>query len=680
MALAVPARPVPFVATQPDGTELTLTLIGDERFHYFVTEDGIAVLQECNGTEVAYFYATVKDDVMVPSSILAHSKGKRNSKEKRFIKSQKETVEQCIERKKSAMRNSRISKATLSGENLSDKTAYTGQKRGLVILVNFTDVAMDRLDPQQVFDRQFNEMGYSDNGHIGSVHDYFHDQSYGQFDLTFDVAGPVTVSNELSYYGRNDNATGNTDIRIGRMVTEACKLADKEVNYSLYDWDGDGVVEQVFIIYAGYGESSGAPSYTIWPHKYSLTKCQYWGDGDGALYLDGVKVDTYACSCELSGNSGNVLDGIGTACHEFSHCLGLPDLYDVDYSGAFGMNSWDIMDSGSYSGPKGNGEVPYGYSAYEKACAGWLNLIELDSRMECSLPPLNDNKIAYRVSNNGNTDEFFVLENHQNKGWYSYFGRNSAPHGMMITHIDYNSNAWSKNAVNTYPSHMRASIVPADMDYGTYISESKRYDLTESDYAGDLFPGNSDATRFSSKTYEKCGGKLFNTNSDGSYYLNMTIENITEEDGIISFTIGENLDAPMGITATQNGDKLYIQWDAVEDAVEYSAEILRIKSLWPMKIETEIIEWITDTFVEVEYYGSKQVNVRLRARNGYVTSEWSETFNANIYTNGISTPPSAEDSSLELYTIEGIRIKSPQKQGIYIRNSKNRKEKIYIRQ
>lgn len=128
------------------------------------------------------------------------------------------------------------------------------------------------------------------------------------------------------------------------MIIEACQLVDDKVNFKDYDWDGDGEVDQVFVIYAGYGEHAGAPSNTIWPHESSL--------GNRSIMLDGVRINTYACSSELNGNSGQVMAGIGTPCHEFSHCLGFPDLYDTDYSGAFGMSYWDVMNSGSHSGPK----------------------------------------------------------------------------------------------------------------------------------------------------------------------------------------------------------------------------------------------------------------------------------------------------------------------------------------
>lgn len=681
VAYAVPARSVPFVAIQPDGTEITLTLVGDEKFHYYLTEDGVPVLQTGEESRISYYYATIREDALIPSSMMAHSKEKRTTDEKHFIASQTESVLEYIKRKKTAIRQEARSMSAQMGDNPLGNVKYTGKKRGLVILVNFADAVMYGANPRERVNRQFNEIGYSDNGHIGSVHDYFYDQSYGQFDLTFDIVGPVSVSHEVSYYGQNDYGTGRNDIRIGGLVTEACRQADFEIDYSRYDWNGDGEVEQVFIIYAGYGEASGGYAHTIWPHKYSLSNCKYWGDGEGPLNLDGVKIDTYACSCELTGSSGKTYSGIGTACHEFSHCLGLPDLYDVDYTGAFGMNKWDIMDSGSYSGPNAIGEVPYGYSAYEKACAGWMELAEIEEEDNYILPPVNDFPVAYRIINYGNTNEFFVLENHQSSGWYSYIGSHKAPHGMMITHIDYNAQSWNNNIVNTYRNHMRESIIPADKNYGTFISESRNYKVTEDDFAGDLFPGKKNAVRFSSKSYYECGGKLFNENIDGSFDLNMTIDNIMEENGIISFTAGENLEIPKNIAATQTSDgRVRIQWDAVDNAKEYSVEILNIASIQPIIIERREIEGIYDTSASVENLNYKRLSIRIKAKNEYVSSEWSDYISTDINTNGIIDTESENSQHGEFYTVSGSRIKMPIEQGIYIINENNRKKKIFIRQ
>lgn len=675
---AVPSRKCPFIVTQQDGTDLELTLIGDERFHYYITEDSIPVLPICKTDTVSYFYAMIKGDAIIPSCVLAHSKERRSVNEKQFISSQRDVVWQGIENKQVTIRRDRIRMSSQSNGNQYDKTSFKGHKRGLVILVNFANLGMVGDDPQENINRQFNEVGYKDNGHIGSVHDYFYDQSYGQFDLTFDIVGPLTVSREFAYYGTNDYATGRNDIRIGRMVTEACLLADDDIDYSLYDWDSDGIVEQVYFIYAGYGEASGGAPYTIWPHKFSLTGCEYYGDGDGPLILDGVKIDTYACSNELTGASNETLNGIGTACHEFSHCLGLPDLYDTDYSGAFGMGCWDIMDSGSYSGPTGNGEVPYGYSAYEKTSVGWMELSELSESSNCILPSIGQEPVAYKITNSGSTDEFFVLENHQNEGWYGYLGTYQAPSGMMITHIDYNSLSWRNNTVNTSPLHMRESIVPADRNYGTFISDSKIYHVTEDEYAGDLFPGHRNATRFTSMSYENCGGKLFNENAEGTQDLHITIDNIVEYNGVILFSIGLNLEKPENIQALQIGsDKICIQWDIVKRADKYAVEILKMISLQPVNIEKEVIEDIHDTSITIEIVNCNQLSVRVKAINEYVSSEWSEYANIKISTNGIAEIESVLDNGA-YYTIDGLKVKTPDKQGIYIQIENNQKRKIYI--
>lgn len=678
IVLAVPARSVPFIAIQPDGSKIVLTLVGDEKFHYYLTDDGVPVLQIYNEGCISYSYATIKEHTLIPSNIMAHSKEMRTKEEKRFVASQIEAVLQHIEQKKTEI-HQEVIRQSIASNNQHREMSYFGRKKGLVILVNFSDLKMFGENPTEEINRQFNEIGYNDNGHAGSVHDYFYDQSYGQFDLTFDVVGPINVSHEVSYYGRNDYATGRNDIRIGRMVAEACRLADKDIDYSHYDWNGDGEIEQVFLIYAGYGEATGGAAYTIWPHQFSLDDCSYWGDGEGALSLDGVKIDKYACSCELSGSSGKTRNGIGTVCHEFSHCLGLPDLYDVNYSGSFGMNKWDIMDAGSYSGPSANGEIPYGYSAYEKAYLGWLELVELGEEDNCIMPPINETPIAYKISNRGNADEFFILENHQSYGWYSYVGTHIAPSGMMITHIDYDEKAWKNNNVNTIPHHMRESIVPADKSYGTYLSESKSYIVTEDDFAGDLFPGKKNAVRFSSKSYYECGGKLFNENIDGSYNLNVTIDNIKEYNGIISFTIGENLETPKNIVALHSDDgKLYIQWDAVFNAKKYSVEILNVTSVYPYRIERKLIEEIYDAGVVVEDFDYGRLVIRIKAENDFVSSEWSENFNYDIGVNGINSVENDNPSKEEYYTISGSRINLPTRQGLYIKVDKNRKKKIFI--
>jgi len=507
--MAVPAHRKPRTVTQSDGTTLTLQLVGDELMHYYINvESGEKMLQGEDGD-----YYVVSETVL--GSIATKANARRSQR--------------------NAVRTNRL-KARTAAKSLGDVTGVTGTKKGLVILVNFSDKSMASSHTQTTFNNQFNKEGYSDGGHIGSVHDFFYDQSYGALDLDFDVVGPVTVSKTMSHYGANDSY-GN-DKYPATMVIEALKLADSSVNYADYDWDGDGEVDQVYVIYAGYGEASGGSSSTIWPHEWELDNAAYYGDGDGAQTLDGVTINTYACSSELAGSSGTTLNGIGTACHEFSHCLGYPDMYDTDYSGGFGMNSWDIMDGGSYNGPDENGEVPAGYTAYERWQAGWLTPTVLsDPATMTGMKPIVDEPEAYIIYNANNENEFFLLENRQNKSWHTYVGSYDTPHGMLIIHGDYSESAWSNNTPNDDPSHQRMTIIPANKTYGSKQSYSGQYywTVTETQYKGQLFPGTSSVTTLNNSSHSSYGGKLFNRNTDGTYYMNHELTEISESNGNISF-------------------------------------------------------------------------------------------------------------------------------------------------
>ncbi|MCC8117352.1 MAG: M6 family metalloprotease domain-containing protein [Bacteroidales bacterium] len=539
---AVPARPVPFIIAQEDGTQVEVCLMGDEYFHFFLTKDGVPLIEDDKGRLLESTFSTV-DSLW---------------KESRTFDSL------WIEGLASASRKA------------VSKKAFSGQKRGLVILMQFDDY--DFTYSQADIDDQFNLFGYSKNGHFGSVHDYFLDQSYGEFDLQFDVVGPYTAAKSLQYYGINSGSA--TDIHIGELVTEGCLMADDEVDFADYDWDGDGEVEQIFVVYAGYGEAAGAPSYTVWPHKSSLESCSRRGDGSGALMLDGVTVNVYACSSELAGRNGTSLNGIGTACHEFSHCLGLPDLYDVNYAGGVGMSYWDLMASGSYNGPEMNGEVPCGYSAYERQWAAWLDYEVLDEMCRIqNMPCLGDSPKAYVVYNDGHPDEYFVLENRQNRGWFSYVGSSQDCHGLLVTHVDYNANAWDKNLVNVMKKHQRLSWVPADCDYGTMVASSSGKQLQPSaeELEGDLFPGSQSVRDFADESHADVGGALFNQNLDGSYLLGKPISNIREADGLISFDFmgGMHVEKPQMYQPVAKGeDSFELSWTTAGEADSFSIEVI----------------------------------------------------------------------------------------------------------
>lgn len=664
---------------QTDGTEITLCKVGDEHFHYFSSLDGYPVLSSQNGD---FCYAIPNNGILACTNELAHNPGHRSTHEMLFLQSYTSATFRELTMMHDLPLNSFEQSSKLKATNITQtflsQTKYKGNKKGIVILVNFSNKSFVEQYDNAFYNRFFNEHGFSSDNHIGSVRDYFYDQSNGLFDVQFDVVGPITLSSHYEFYGQN-MFKFRTDLHPGVMVTEACNAIDEFVDFNKYDWDNDGNIETVFVVYAGYGENASPDENTIWPHKSSLSSRATIGDGIGPLVLDGVKIDNYACVSELASYSGNDFNGIGTTCHEFSHCLGLPDLYDTDYSGSFGMNKWDVMDAGSYSGPNGRGEIPYGYSAFERAYVGWLKFEKLENESWYALQPLNEFAHAYILNNDAYENEFFIFENHQPYKWYSYVGNYTNLHGMMITHVDYDEKAWTNNAVNGSQTHMRESIVPADNNYGKYNSSNKSYYLSESDYQGDLYPGKNNINRFSSKSFENCGGKLFNQNIDGSYYLNMTIDNITEDNGIISFSVGNNLRTPKNLTASQNGDKLNLSWDEVTDADKYIIEVSRVISFLPSKIENEIIEDIVGTSCSLDYLACIQCSVRVKAKNEFVTSEWSEFVKSTNDTDGINDIENDYSNHREYYNINGTEAIMPKTKSIYIQKENNQTKKIYIR-
>ena len=330
---------------------------------------------------------------------------------------------------------------------------YEGEKKGLIILVEFADVHFATDNPLQTWSDIANKQGYSENEAIGSVSDYFYDQSYGKFRLTFDVVGPVVAAHNHEYYGENKDwgpPTGWFDKNVGELVEEACKGVADKVNFADYDWDNDGEVDQVFLLYAGRGENDYGrkDSTVIWPHMASLILD--WDYKDGVV-IQGKRINIYACSNEIWSNSLHPhLAGIGTFCHEFSHCLGLPDLYNTE-EGTSVLGDYDLMDYGSYLG---EGWCPVGYSSYERYVCGWLTPEPTDDPAGItSLLPLHTNPDAriYRSSKDAN--DYYLIEYRQKaeSSWDKFYPKT----GLQAWHIDYDKEVWMNNEVNNDPNHLR---------------------------------------------------------------------------------------------------------------------------------------------------------------------------------------------------------------------------------
>lgn len=488
--------------TLTDGSMVQARLVGDENLHYWLGADG----KQYKKSGDAYAEADIQQ-------MRAAMQVRRMSGESR--------------------RSARMRKMA-PRRNGSRSSVYTGKKRGLVILVQFSDKKFLSGNNKAKYEKILNEEGYtSSEGFVGSVYDYFKAQSQGLFELNFDVAGPVTLSHPMSYYGANDD--DGYDVNPGEMVAEACKAVDGQVNFADYDWDGDNEVDQVFILYAGQGEADSGIENTIWPHEWYLSLALE-NEYPKGLVLDGITIDTYGCSNELS--DLGTITGIGTFCHEFSHCLGFPDTYDTEYAGYFGMGSFDLMCAGGYNG---DSFCPAGYTAYEKMVCGWQIPTELSTQdVEVNkLMPLSEGGATYIIYNEDYTDEYYLIENRQLTGW----DKELPGKGLMITYVDYDLTLWDNNYLNSVGTmsgnptvkndHQRLTIFHADnQDDKRYwsLSTMSYSKMTEST---DLYPyrSNDSLTATSAPA-----ATLYHAKANGKKLMGKAITNITQNaDGSMSF-------------------------------------------------------------------------------------------------------------------------------------------------
>ncbi len=527
-AQAVPAKKgVWRMVTLADGTQKRVELRGDEFCSYWVDAEGVSYNLDSESKR----YVRVDANALQLRASQLRAKANQDR----------------IERMAKARRMA--TKKSLGQTNGS----YFGKKKGLIILVQYKDKKFKFGHNQKMYNRIANETGYANSlGFVGSVKDYFLAQSNGQFELDFDVVGPYTLNHEYAYYGA---PSGNShDVRPCDMVYDACRLADPDVNFTDYDWDGDGYVEQVYVLFAGLGQAAGGDENTIWPHEYKLQ------EGNNGSYVskdNNVVVNTYACGPELTLQYTPVayrerVDGIGTLCHEFSHCLGYPDLYDTGNGGNFGMGEFDLMDAGSYNGES---FCPPNYSAYEKWFAGWITPTVLDKPASVKGMQAQDVKYgqAFVVYNDNNKNEYYLIENRQQN--VGIWDKQLPASGMMITHVDYDENIWERNNVNTIVNysnqygpeyayldndHQRLTIFHADNEEGSSADSQ----------AGDLYPfnGNNSLTDTSSPAaiiYQ------------GGSTMGKPITNITQnEDGSIDFDFmgGSNDNIISGIHFVENDE------------------------------------------------------------------------------------------------------------------------------
>jgi len=478
---AVKAYRGPIQVTQPDGSQLSIRLHGDEFRHYQTTEDGYMIKQNDKGY---YTFADVDSTgTLIESNLVAKNANKRSVSDIQYLN----TIDKTVAINK-VLSSPQKSKMLASASTPRKAYPLNGSPKALVILANFKDKAFAVNTPQTSFQNLVTQSGYSANGGTGSAKDYFMASSYGKFAPNFIVVGPVTLPQNLSYYGVNSGGTAGNDTYPAQMIVDACAAADVAgLDFTQFDTDGDGYVDNVFVYYAGYNEAEGGAANTIWPHRWSISDA---GITSGITF-DGKKINDYSCTSELKGSSGTNMCGIGTFCHEFGHVLGLPDYYDTSGSSNYitTLETWDIMDYGPYLN---NGCTPPAYSAWDRFFLGYLTPQQVSTPSDLTLLPLyqgttqptNTNNQAFLFSATAHNlngaapspAQFFLVEYRKHTGWDTYLGQNVDNNGnlttipsdgMCIWHIDYLQSAWDANTPNNYTgstqtssSHMRVYLQP----------------------------------------------------------------------------------------------------------------------------------------------------------------------------------------------------------------------------
>lgn len=597
-APAVPATLRVIIVKQPNGQLLHIRLCGDEHAHFTMTEDSVLLAQDGNGY---YCYAErINNAKAVAGKYVAHDASLRTPSE-RTVVGQLRNAGLLEEARASIGKMRQRFRHHLMGY---PNVPPTGAFKGLVILANFKDCKFTEGHTQPQMERMLNENGYSDNGASGSVRDYYLAQSYGKFNPNFDVVGPVELSNGYAYYG-NDYPTQDANAQL--MIKEACQLAhEKGVDFSQYDNNGDGYVDMVYVIYAGYSQSNGASTNTIWPHM------SYLKTYSNQLDVDGVTVNCYATGGELAGASGEDLMGIGLICHEFTHTLGIPDLYDTSTSSPkiFGMGTWDVMANGCYNN---NSHTPAGYSSYEKTTLGWLTPTKLNEPHQgFTLKNLGDNPEALRFDNPNNPDEYFLVENRsKNNLWDSAL----PGEGMLVLDVRYDSAKFDQNLVN------------ANNDYHVRIIPANGVSTPATEGASVAFPGANIVKAF---TPLSSPASIF---SDGTE-LNCPITDISYDGSEVHFDYGQKPATPLLEAESNFSDNSFrLNWSKVPDAKYYQVCVTDVTT----GDSTVYSKILRNRFTLGNIHATHTYTCKVRSEGTLAYSDWSTPHVVTIAASGVAS-------------------------------------------
>lgn len=557
---AKPAYPGVLTKHNPDGSVVQIRMYGDENFSYITDLDNNLLEYDAKMClkPVLENGAKVKASAEVVEALKATSEvnAARYNKVKGIIK-------------------------RIPHQDEDGRTSFntnTDQLRGLVVLVQFSDVKFSRSDIREYIYRMFNQEGFKDVpwtecSHFGSARDYYIKCSEGKFKPTFDVSPIVTLPKTSAYYTGTGNSINYKYLHADEAFTYAAEQLKDQLDFTLYDFDKDDKLDIVYFIYAGYSQADTPEVTCMWPHQGNL--------GYLRCILDGKLLDSYACSSELNGgvhylNKDGAIDGIGTFCHEFAHAIGLPDLYATDYNHKATPTNWSVMDHGTYNG---EGYCPPLMSAYEKWMLKWQDyeLAEDGKTYEIGNLYGPDSKIVRMPVYVGNATqtavlktEYFLAESRHREGFDTYLPDD----GMLLWHIDYDRGVWSANEVNKSKDRTRVALVCADGSANHWLGNYTAVNMAAWPGTGINNTMITPVTDVTTQVY---------ANSAKHPTNNMFITDIAYDPEKKVSTFGYNLyTASPTETVTllpevrwTGENKIHLEWTPVEGATDYKLTVVR---------------------------------------------------------------------------------------------------------
>lgn len=407
---AVPASQKPFDITQPDGTVITLHMVGDEYYHWTETTDNQVVIRSEEGY---YEYATIQNGEIVPSGVKASNTIVDSQVNTRAaLPNREQMVDLMMDKRRtiiaqmdSLARAEELSDPSLNTRASSNISLTKGNQKVLCILMEFPDRSFTKTKAD--FQNMWNQTGYNVEGSSGSIKDFYYENSYGQMNVTATVIGPYMAEHNSTYYATNGQTTAGSKVK--NLVREAIQAAKDDIQFANFDINEDKFVDAIHVVFAGYAQGNNPTQGLIWPHQGALTT---------AVWQSSYRAKEYFITSELAENVGTKIAPIGTVCHEYGHQLGAPDYYGTNGNNGFpGTGQWDVMGEGNMNGPLlDEGRTPADHNPYTKAYIfDWVTPTVINSYVSngiYTLTPSNNAACIYRINTSTN-NEFFLLENNR---------------------------------------------------------------------------------------------------------------------------------------------------------------------------------------------------------------------------------------------------------------------------